>query len=70
MLPYRPWLRPRVHAKVRQTQAAQVVSRTDTHLPATHRYTSYMAVVEINTLFLMLKSHVPGKRVKAALDKI
>jgi hypothetical protein len=33
-------------------------------------YTSYMAVVEINTLFLMLKSHVPGKRVKAALDKI
>ena len=53
-----------------QTQAAQVVSRTDTHLPATHRYTSYMAVVEINTLFLMLKSHVPGKRVKAALDTI
>merc|ERR1740124_1332045 len=34
------------------------------------KYTSYMAVVEINTLFLMLKSHVPGAQVKAVLDKI
>lgn len=34
------------------------------------KYTSMMAVVEINTLFLMLKNRVPGKRIVAVLDKL
>jgi len=38
--------------------------------PLHTRYTSYMAVVEVNTLLLLLKKHMPGKQVKAVLDKM
>ena len=34
------------------------------------KYTSYMAVVEFNTLLLMLKKCAPGKLLRAVLDKL